>query len=764
MQTLYQRIPLTTADVVLGIRSKLVWFQNEAEETKILKYIIKSCSEATLEMEKILSAQQGTTLINEPENDVISQVKYQSFYVPPYPAFKKLKPEDGFYRDENGNPVIIFSMLQLNNGPLMDYFAPFNHRIESYTVGGGSRYDIESSPVYKAFHKDSGTHRVGWDGWCGHLIKDRWSMGGKKEDVVICLENQYIRQAILDYMKLHYREWIENQNLLYNIMGYELQYMCYCDKSQEMFHEWLTSKYNGIDSLNESWKTHYKHFQDINAPETHDARPVDSVNRAAWYDWAEFNTRRFTDYLKWIKIEMQKFDTLTPICAGGTSSMLNSANSVSGIDEEMIINEVDDVILNESGGSPIFSDLLTSLSEKKKVMVDPELGGGTHGILLQFLHGKSDISKWWWANTPSAEFPQTNQSSLPHSKDISLSDINEILRIALDVRRLGSEIAEFTRDEPEIAILYSKTSILQVPPQQVQSGRTPYIDALYSAWEGCRFLGCRIGFVSENQILSGKLNKIKLLIVPAVKYTKPGMITAIKSYINEGGTAVMIPESFMFNQYAQENNGMKEIGINIEDVTVPPILGKGEKAQNYDQSFSQEILYGTVKKKITTFREDIFSNDSIPFTLASNGLVQTIGPGNYTVLAKFEDGKAAIVHSKIGEGSLYYLAALLKPKDYHLVFSDLTQKLALKRPVVGIDQNGKPVTGVEVRGVERDDDWLVYASNLQPEPVEFDFQVDGEFSAIQDLRSLAKISQQTYKACTLPGNNIQNRKIENTQW
>jgi hypothetical protein len=56
--------------------------------------------------------------------------------------------------------------------------------------------------------------------------------------------------------------------------------------------------------------------------------------------------------------------------------MLNSANSVSGIDEEKIINELDDVILNESGDSPIFSDLLTSLSEKKKVMVDPQLGGG----------------------------------------------------------------------------------------------------------------------------------------------------------------------------------------------------------------------------------------------------------------------------------------------------------------------------------------------------------------------------------------------------
>ena len=739
MQTLYQRIPLITADVGLGIRSKLVWFQSEEEETKILKYIIGSCSQATQEIERTLSARQGTALINEPENDVADQANYQSLFVPPYPVFKKLKPSDGFYRDENGKPVLVFSMLQLNTGPLMDFFAPFNHRIESYSVGGGSRYDIESSPVYEAFYRDSGTHRVGWDGWCGHLIKDRWSMGGKKEDVVICLESTYIRQAVLDYMKLHYREWIDNQNLLYNIMAYELQYICYCNKSQQMFREWLVSKYGRVDSLNKNWKTNYKDFQEIKAPESHNARPVDDVNRAAWYDWTNFNTRRFTDYLKWIKTEMQKFDPVTPITAGGTSSMLNSANGVTGIDEEMIINEVDDVILNESAGSPIFSDLLTSLSEKKKLMVDPELGGGTHGILLQFLHGKSDISKWWWANAPSAEHLQMNQSSLPHSKNISLADIDEVLRVSLDIRRLGSEIAAFTRDEPEVDILYSKTSILQVPPQQIQSGRTPYLDALYSAWEGSRFLGCRIGFVSEDQILSGKLKKIKLLIVPAVKFTKPEVIKAIENYIREGGIVVIIPESFMFDQYAREKNWIAELGINITGVTVPPILGKNEKIQNYDQSFSQSILYGAVEKKITTVNEDIFLNESVSSTMVSNGLVQTIAPGNYSVLAKFEDGKPALVQSKIGSGSLYYLAAPLRSNDYHALFSALAKKLTLKREVTGVDQNGKLVTGAEVRGVERDDDWLVYASNLLPDPVEFDLKVEGKYGAIENLRSLTKL-------------------------
>jgi len=116
-QTLYQRIPLFTANVGLGIRSKLVWFQNEEEEKKILEYVISSCSDAVAEIEIVLSARKSDKTVPAPEDEISSQF----FFVPPYPPFNKLKPVDGFYRDGAGKPVLIFSMLQINNGPLMDY-------------------------------------------------------------------------------------------------------------------------------------------------------------------------------------------------------------------------------------------------------------------------------------------------------------------------------------------------------------------------------------------------------------------------------------------------------------------------------------------------------------------------------------------------------------------------------------------------------------------------------------------------------------------
>ena len=78
---------------------------------------------------------------------------------------------------------------------------------------------------------------------------------------------------------------------------------------------------------------------------------------ALWYDWARFNQDRFTDYLLWVRGEIRKIDAAMPLAAGGSSSMLAGRTGTTGIDEERIVNEVDDVIIHEGGGSTLGMDL-----------------------------------------------------------------------------------------------------------------------------------------------------------------------------------------------------------------------------------------------------------------------------------------------------------------------------------------------------------------------------------------------------------------------
>lgn len=724
--SLYWRIPLITARIGLEDRSKLVWYQSERRESEILEHVAASCNRAADEIDSLLASGAAAPPLEK-----------QALYARPYPPLKGLPIRDGFFRYGDGEPVILYAMHGHIGRELRQYFGPYDHVLESYTVGGASRFDLESTPVYETFHKYPDTHRVGWDGWCGHLIKDRWSMGGKKENVVICLESDHIKEAILEYMKPAAERWKRNPDLLYNIMGYELMYICYCEKSQQMFRQWLKDKYNALDKVNAAWKTTYGDWNEIRGPECRNAAPLPDINRAAWYDWALFNNRRFTDHMKWIKSEMRKLDPVVPICAGGTSSMLSASNSTTGIDEELIVNEVDDVILNESGHSLIFSDLMPSLADRRMVMVEPEAGGHVHNTLLHFLHGKSTLAKYKW-DAVNPEYPNDATSSVLTSWEISLDDIDDILRLSLDVRRLNKEIAAFYGSEPEVLILYSKTCIVQVPPNQHRAGVTPYLETMGKAWEGSRFLGARVGFVTERQALSGKLDRCRLLIVPAVKYIPPEVAQAVVKYVERGGTALLIPESFLFDQYAHEKDGLAELGLKVEGVTLPPVLGQAEMVQNYDQSISQAILYGEVRREMKAEPVDIFAGKKLSFR--AEGLVQSLNPGSNQVLARFEDGKPGLVLVERGKGRLYCLAAPLAPLDYHRLLEPLAARAGLRRQLMGLGVDGSLVTGAEVRGIEYEGGWLVYASNLGDKPVEFDLKSDSPLGAITDLRSLKRLA------------------------
>jgi hypothetical protein len=183
--------------------------------------------------------------------------------------------------------------------------------------------------------------------------------------------------------------------------------------------------------------------------------------------------------------------------------MLSASNSTSGIDEEMIINEVDDVILHE-GNDILGVDLFQALSETPKPLVDPEQGGDCSRWLINYLHGKSTISMFWWPKQPSRQFP-TSTLAAPLQGVMPIKHVAEHLRIALDTRRLNEEITAFWDITKEVAILYSKTNMLQVDPALITANTTPYLTALRESYESARCLDAGVTFISEKQLLSGKV-------------------------------------------------------------------------------------------------------------------------------------------------------------------------------------------------------------------------------------------------------------------
>lgn len=703
LETIYHEIPLVTAELGLDVRTQVPWFNNDQSKSEMFDYVTASCRAGRLDLEDLIS---GARRLPDTDDTQVGKTS-----IPPYPHLRGLKMKDGFFVNEEDEPLLILS-LHSPSKKLTRFFAtPFQH-IESYTAGGGSRWTIERSPVYAAFKKYPDTHRVGWDGWCGHLIRDRWSMGGGRGEVVICLESPHIRRAIEKYIQREAPGWKKNPELLYNIMAYELQYICFCERSQQMFRDWLKQKYqDSVKAVNACWKTEFKSFDQIVAPSVKHAVPLAGTNRAQWFDWACFNQVRFFHHLAWVKSVMRKFGAETPITCGGSSSMLAGSNGTSGIDEEMLISQVNDIVLQEGGGSTLGTDLEWAFALRKMPLADPELAGQVRDLLPQFLHGKSVMQLYYWPSQPNTQYPRGNGSAIPYSWRWPLSDVAELLRVALDIRRLHKEIAAFASAQPEVAILYSKTSVIQVPPELMRARSTPYLGEMRRVYEGSLCLDTNTTFITEKQILKGLASRYKVILVPAAKHLPPEVAQALLDYVQEGGHLVVTPESLMTDPYLRPLDFFNQIGIQIQKSGAGSGFKLGALEQQYDQTMRQSMASrGAVTKEITTLSSEELGKAALK--LRGRGVVQTLkaGGGN-AVIARFSDGHPAMVRHTRGRGKVYCLAMPLEPSSYARLLDRLFEHAEISRPVRFTDSAGRRIWQVEGRSVHQEGDWLVYVIN-----------------------------------------------------
>ena len=732
LDTIYSQAELTTAEIGLYLRPLLPWFNNDRAKEAMFRDIIQDCRRERVRLESLLTGKARL-----PERD---DTQAPGPLVPPYPDLHGLKSRDGFFVDPDGRPLFIVS-VHGPSGDLQRFFATPLQHIESYSVGGGSRWTVDRSPVYEAFKKYSDTHRVGWDGWCGHLIRDLDSMGGKKENVVICLESPHIREAIEEYIARNVHTWLENPELLYNIMAYELQYICYCDRSQQMFRAWLERIHGSIHRVNEAWGTHYSNFQEIVAPPAQHARPHPDTNRAQWYDWACFNQDRFTDYLVWVKSVVRRYDPVTPLSAGGSSSMLAGDNGTSGIDEEQIINRVDDVILHEGSGSTMGMDLQLALAEQRKPLADPEMNLGRVGYLLpHMLHGKSVIQIWHWPDQPPAEYPHLIDDSPAHGWSWSLQDVSALFHAVLDARRLSTEIAAFSRMPAQVAILYSRTSMLQLPPEMLTWETTPYLRELKNAYEASQFLDTRVTFVSESQILRGKLSDYKVLIVPAVSHERREVVGALEQYVVQGGTVLLLPSSLLSDEYNRPADYLRRLGVEVHHIDEPAADHLRESVQAYDQSFQERVSYRSGPPiSLSVQPVDVFGS-RIP-SLHAQGTIQDITVADpHQTLATFPDGKPAVVSLTRGKGRVYYSATSFPARDLRELLDAILNKTEVQRPVRVQGEDGRPLWRVEGRYTAGDFGRLLYIVNFNDRPVQGRVEVrGGPAGTLFDLRSQTRV-------------------------
>jgi len=685
--------------------------------------------------------------------------------VPPVVDVEKLttlRREGWYWVDPEGRPQLLLSFHTRPPEELAEFFVPW---VWSTWVSGvgATRYDFRDAPIWEAYLKYPETHRVYGGGWCGHIIKDKWSMGGAEGECIICLESPRTREAVVGYIEQRLPEAMRKKGRLISLLDYEYVYVCYCDYTKQMFRDFVRGKHGRIDTLNERWGTEYASFDEVELPpmtvgDSND-RPDGTFNPAQVHDFYEYNLERFSDYMRWAKSEQRKIDPTTPIATCAPHYNFTAGFGESGSDVELMALKVNDILLNESGPSTKYVDFLRSITPEPRPIMDVESSALTN-TLASYLHGEAAISVYWgWSGEPTGRagdrLPFGDKRSAP-----PVEDAERMLRTALDIRRLAHEITELaTGVEVPAAMLYSRASLLQVP--QHVGNKTAYLMALDTVYRAMLETGRAADFVTTRQVLQGKLHNYRFLVVPAVTFEQAAVYEQVMGFVDAGNCVFLVPNSFFFDEYLRPRpDYLGSLGLEVEKMRAP-VLKAGEArtgiardvaGEETEAPFIQGLIIDTVqtnipKSEITPTEGSLLEGLG---TLNGAGVRQWLKatPPGAEVLARFGSGEPALIEILKGEGSVYYLCQPLETTSYSRVFSRLLDRLGCAAPLAVTDARGGQAEGVEYRSLRRKDGTiLAYVNNLTREDRDLQLRSTRPITRVRNL----SLGVETSADVALPG-------------
>ena len=296
-------------------------------------------------------------------------------------------------------------------------------------------------------------------------------------------------------------------------------------------------------------------------------------------------------------------------------------------------------------------------------------------LLPHFLHGKSVAQIFHWPAQPANEFYSNNRSSLAHSWSHSLADVGEVLRVALDVRRLNNEMAAFVEAPAEVAILYSQTSTLQLPAGDADVADHAVPGGTAQDLRGEPVSG-RQGHLRDGAAGAKRLAaRYKLLLVPGARNLPSAVVDGhlgIRSEWRPCADRAGVPAGRRIQPDAKDY--LARLGIAIRETRRPRPAGAGGMVQGYDQSFSQDVTY------VDDAAVRLTGTPGTPGPLQARGVRQVVAaaaPG--TILYRYPDGSPAIVRTRLGNGAVTYAACSIDSRSYARLLDSLFDEAKVNR-------------------------------------------------------------------------------------
>ncbi|UCH34897.1 MAG: beta-galactosidase [Armatimonadota bacterium] len=387
--------------------------------------------------------------------------------------------------------------------------------------------------------------------------------GGEGGFIHQCLEHPVSRKVAEEWLRAFIPRIKDRPALHSYILANEPLYVCYCDHCAVWFRDWVRSRYDSLDALNEAWGTALSSWGEITPP-----RKADAASRAVWYDWCRFNQRRFSDYFVWMKKIIREMDAEHPIHIkvmnwtifdeGGfrlgidrEDLQLRAEEGISGCDMAMTPS-TGDLGLSFGPGAMGY-DFMRSVcpdrpvvdSEWHIIYNDPRrypAPAGRASLWMSCLHGMNGANVWVWGRGQEA----FDDGAILYHAGL----LEALARTTLDLRRLMPEVTKLQRARAPIALYMTQAS---------RSG-TRQEQELYAAYTGALFLGRPVNLITDRQLAHGVAAQYDVIVVAGSKYAPDESHRALEQYVRGGGTLVITEGALAFDEMGRERTDAPLVG------------------------------------------------------------------------------------------------------------------------------------------------------------------------------------------------------------
>ncbi|HET7841099.1 MAG TPA: beta-galactosidase [Terriglobia bacterium] len=499
---------------------------------------------------------------------------------------------------------------------------------------------------------------------------------------------------------------------------------CYCPSSQARFRRWLQAKYPTLDAINAAWYRGFTNWDQVEAP-----RASTILSYTDYLDWRAFIDVKLAEDLRSRVEAIRSEDHTHPITSHaavpglftsptdgygepddwkmaanadffGTSLYPKHAASPHGWSWTMMAAGLD---FTRSSGKSFgkgfwIGELQAGQGVTSMRIADPVDARDEEYWMWQVIsHGAREIAIYAWY--PMNAGYESNGYGLINL-DGTLTERSQAAgRVAQAISLHAPEILAATPAPAEVAILYNRLSYMvggeETSLSKLGNAERDSLEGLHRAFTEEQI---PVDFVHPNDVAGDKLSQYKILFLPYPVMLSKSVAEGVERYIRAGGTAV----------------AEARLAWNDERGFASPVI----PGFNLSEIFGAKEKFIRPRDEVKLVPEPALNFARLRANTAPQGEVfeEALEPHSQArVLARFDDGEAAIVENSYGKGKAILIgsfAALHFHRRGDNATAHLLTGLARAAGVSpDVEVSGAGTKSVEIRRLVSDRGQVLFAFN-----------------------------------------------------